>query len=100
MVKLSKLGRTEAKGSIMDLFLWIGSAIGAALGFLHGVYLYRKITARASAGGATGINVRGLYYAIWTFALWTLFGSYVLAFWLVGGIGSLTVHLIPKRSAT
>ena len=84
----------------MDLFLWIGSAIGAALGFLHGVYLYRKITARASAGGATGINVRGLYYAVWTFALWTLFGSYVLAFWLIGGIGSLTVRLIPKRSAT
>ena len=84
----------------MDLFLWIGSAIGATLGFLHGVYLYRKITARASVGDATGINVRGLYYAVWTFALWTLFGSYVLAFWLVGSIGSSLVRLIPRRSAT
>ncbi len=84
----------------MDLFLWIGSAIGAVLGLLHGAYLYRKITARASAAGAAGINVRGLYYAIWTFALWTIFGSYVLAFWLVGSIGSLTVRLISRRSTT
>ncbi len=83
----------------MDLFLWIGSSIGAALGFLHAAYLYREIAARASAAGATGINVRGLYYGVWTFALWTIFGSYVLAFWLIGGIASLIVRLIPRRSA-
>lgn len=98
MVKLSKLARMEAKGSIMDLFIWIGSAFGAVLGCLHGVYLYRKISARASAAGAPGIDVRGLYYAVWTFVLWTIFGSYVLAFWLVGAVGSLTVRLIPKRN--
>ena len=99
MVTLSKLGCSEEEGSIMDLFLWIGSAIGAALGFLHAAYLYRAIAARASAAGATGINVRGLYYGVWTFALWTIFGSYVLAFWLIGGIASSIVRLIPRRSA-
>ena len=83
----------------MISFLWLGSAFGAVLGFLHGAYLYREIAARASATGATGVNVRGLYYGVWTFALWTLFGSYVLAFWLVGGIASALVRLISRRSA-
>ena len=83
----------------MDLFLWIGSAIGAALGLLHAAYLYREIAARASAAGTTGINVRGVYYGVWTFALWTIFGSYVLALWLIGAILSSVVRLIPRRSS-
>ena len=38
----------EAKRKVpgMANFLWIGSALGAALGLLHGIYLYRQQTAR------------------------------------------------------
>jgi len=80
----------------MELFLWIGSALGAVLGLLHGAYLYRQIAARAANGG-TGLNIQGLYYGVWTFVLWTIFGSYVLALWLVGAVASSLVRLIPKR---
>ncbi len=80
----------------MELFLWIGSALGAVFGLLHGVYLYREITAAATKG-ATAINVRALYHGGWTFVLWTVFGSYVLALWLVGLIGSSIVRLMQRQ---
>ena len=83
----------------MALFLWIGSAFGATLGLLHALYLYRQIAARYSTADATGVNRRGLYYGIWTFALWTIFGSYVLAFWLVGGIAHVLLDLIRRHRA-
>lgn len=83
----------------MTLFLWFGSACGATLGLLHALYLYRQIAARYSTTGATGINLRGLYYGIWTFALWTIFGSYVLAFWLIGGIAHVLLRLTPGYRA-
>lgn len=81
------------KNSIMDSFIWIGTTLGAALGLLHGTYVYRTISARTP-----GISPRGLYAAVWTVALWTLFGSYVLAFWLIGCIAGAVVHLLPRRN--
>ncbi len=81
----------------MDLFLWIGSALGAVLGVLHGVHLYRLKAARASAGATGDGRAMGLYYGLWAFVLWTLFGSYVLAFWILGTIGSSLARLIPAR---
>ncbi|NQV20807.1 MAG: hypothetical protein HQ511_05260 [Rhodospirillales bacterium] len=78
----------------MDMFLWIGSAVGAVIGVLHGFSLYQKMAARAATSGTrAGIGAgtggspgRALYYGLWTFVLWTVFGSYVLAFWLIGGV--------------
>jgi hypothetical protein len=83
----------------MDIFLWIGSALGAVLGLLHGIHLYRQQAARVSAGGIRGGRAAGLYYGLWAFVLWTAFGSYVLAFWILGSIGYLLAGLIPKRRA-
>jgi hypothetical protein len=83
----------------MALFLWIGSACGAILGLSHALYLYRQIAARCTTADAAGINRRGLYYAIWTFALWTIFGSYVLAFWLLGATVYALVRLILGQRA-
>jgi hypothetical protein len=83
----------------MAYFFWIGSTFGATLGLLHALYLYRQIAARYSTVGATGVNRRGLYYGIWTFALWTIFGSYVLAFWLVGGIANVLLRLTRGNRA-
>ncbi len=73
----------------MDVFLWAGTALGAGLGVLHGVYLYRRHSARGKA--------RSLYTAVWAFALWTLFGSYVLAFWILGFVGQSVARLAPRR---
>ena len=78
----------------METFLWIGSAVGAVLGGLHALYVYRDISARAAKNGnrngngnGKGGQIRALYHGLWTFALWTLFGSYVLGFWLIGSVG-------------
>jgi hypothetical protein len=68
----------------MNEFLWVGSAFGAVLGLLHGIYLYQIQASHAVASGLTGSRATGLYYGLWTFALWTLFGAYVLAFWILG----------------
>jgi hypothetical protein len=88
----------EAKRKVpgMANFLWIGSALGAALGLLHGIYLYRQQTARALASSTTSSRAIGLYYGIWAFALWTLFGAYVLAFWIVGSIAYWIARLVPR----
>ena len=75
----------------MDAFLWTGSALGAVLGLLHAVYLYRRRAGR----GVAGVRATALYHGLWTFALWTLFGSYVLAFWILGAVGQSVARLIP-----
>lgn len=81
----------------MDRFLVIGSAVGAVLGLLHGSYLYRQQAARALASGSPGGKATGLYYGLWTFALWTLFGSYVLALWIVASIAYAIARLVAGR---
>ncbi len=44
----------------MDDFFLIGSALGALLGLLHGVYLFRQIAERAPADGIPGVKAQGL----------------------------------------
>lgn len=84
----------------MGYFFWIGSAVGAVLGLLHGIYLYRQQTARASARSIADSRAAGLYYGVWAFLLWTLFGSYVLAFWIVGVVAYSIAQLAPSRRPT
>ncbi|MEM7225624.1 MAG: hypothetical protein AAF495_21780 [Pseudomonadota bacterium] len=79
----------------MDDILWIGSALGALFGLLHGVWLFRLQAARPGSGQ----RAKGIYYGIWAFILWTLFGAYVLIFWLLGLIGSSIARLKPRRSS-
>ena len=81
----------------MDQLLWLGSALGAILGMLHGIYLYRQQAAWALASGTTGGRAIGLYYGLWTFALWTLFGTWVLTLWVLGSIAYLVARLVPRR---
>lgn len=66
----------------MSTFLLMGAVLGAAIGVLHAGYLYRDRVAHghSSIGSAA-------WYAAWTAALWTLFGPYLLAFWIVGAVG-------------
>jgi hypothetical protein len=78
----------------MSEYLLLGSVVGAVLGLTHGISVYRQIAARNSTGIGPGGSLQGLYYALWTFALWTLFGSYVLVFWLLGALGYPIVRLI------
>ena len=81
----------------MDNFLLIGTALGALLGLLHGVYLFRRIAARRPTGGIPNGKTQGLYYALWAFVLWILFGSYVLAFWILGLLAYPIVRLVQRH---
>ena len=83
----------------MAEFLWLGTALGAILGLIHGACLYGLIAARAPAGRRAGGKIQGLYYALWALLLWALFGSYVLAFWILGVLIYPIVHWFrdPKR---
>lgn len=78
----------------MMAFIWIGTSLGAVLGLLHGISVFRQQSTRA--GGSFG---KALYFALWTLALWVVFGAYVLAFWILGAVG-LTLSRLGKRVET
>ena len=61
------------------------------------VYLFRQIAVRAPADGIPGGKAQGLYYALWAFVLWVLFGSYVLAFWILGLLAYPIVRLVQRQ---
>lgn len=65
-----------------NLFM-AGICVGAVFGLLHAAYVFRVICADGTADGLGTVG-RALYYAIWTFVLWTLLGTYVLVLWIVG----------------
>jgi hypothetical protein len=81
-------------GRKMVEFLWIGTSLGTVLGVLHGISVFRQQS--ALAGGGHG---RALYFALWTLALWAVFGAYVLAFWLLGAFG-LALSRLGKWAET
>jgi len=77
-------------------FLWIGSVLGAVVGLLHGIYLYRQQAAWAPANDPTRNRTAGLYYGLWAVALWTIFGAYVLAFWILGVVARPVARLLSR----
>jgi len=74
----------------MISFLWIGTVLGAFAGLFHGVQVCRQQIA------ATGSRAAGLYYGAWAIALWTLFGAYILAFWILGAVAYSVTRLVPQ----
>lgn len=78
----------------MDDFLAVGMMLGAIIGAFHAVFMFQARVREGQADQATAA-----YYAIWTFVLWTLFGAYVLAFWLIGGAAMLIVRLVGRGAS-
>jgi hypothetical protein len=76
----------------MDEFLWLGTFFGAVFGVLHAVHVYRRRVEEDAAGPG-----RAAYFALWAVVLWTLFGAYLLAFWIIGAVGLAVSRL--RRSA-
>ena len=65
----------------MAMFIWIGTAIGFVVGTFHARSIFRQRLAQ-------GVGMpKAIYFAVWTLFLWSLFGAYVLAFWLLGAAG-------------
>ena len=65
----------------MSWFLWIGAWVGAVIGLIHTLHVL------ATRLGQPGLPMaKTLWQGAWTWALWSLFGAYVLAFWIVGAL--------------
>ena len=63
----------------------VGTAVGALLGLAHAAYVFRTVTNGVSSDVSTN-HLRAIYYAVWAFGLWVLFGPYVLGLWIVGAL--------------
>lgn len=64
----------------------IGSAVGAIVGLLHAsmIYVHRtRESSRRLFDHPIAVRANAAYYALWTFSLWVLFGSYVLYLWVI-----------------
>ncbi|UWQ27827.1 hypothetical protein [Leisingera sp. M523] len=55
--------------------------MGAIVGFLHMLDVFR---ARLDRPGLA--YNKTVWQGIWTWFLWTLFGAYVLTFWILGAV--------------
>jgi len=78
----------------MSTYLWIGSGLGALIGLLHALHMFRRQSAMPASNPALA-----LWFALWTLALWTLFGAYVLTFWLIGAAGMALSRVAGKAGA-
>ena len=69
----------------MITLLLIGSGLGALVGFFHAWQVYTgrmKIGLAVARNRAWAVRRRALYAAVWTWVLWTAFGSYLFILWL------------------
>ena len=86
----------------MTVFLLIGSSIGAVIGFLHACYVYRQEVRdlpNVLSERPVATRVGAAYYALWTFFLWVVFGSYVLILWVVSVI-AYSIYKAVRISST
>ena len=68
--------------SMITVILWLGTALGFAIGLLHAA----QIVATGSQGPSPDGLFTRIYRAIWAIGLWTLFGAYLLVLWLIAFI--------------
>lgn len=62
----------------MGDILFYGTCIGAVIGVIHAIHF---VATRLSGPGNP---VRTIWHGTWLFVLWTAFGTYVVALWLIG----------------
>lgn len=91
----------------MTNVLIVGSSVGAIIGLLHAWSVYsRRVSAFPEKAATRPLAVRAsaAYFALWTFFLWVLFGSYVFYLWVISvaiytiyrGVKKL-LNVIPSR---
>jgi hypothetical protein len=78
--------------SMITVILWLGTALGFAIGLLHAT----QIVATESQDSSPDRLFTRIYRAIWAIGLWTLFGAYLLVLWLTAFILKLA---FAKRTA-
>ena len=69
----------------MMTLMWTGSILGALLGLAHATYVFKVVVNSGSPSVAPNYTT-ATYFAIWTFGLWVLLGTYVLVLWVIGAV--------------
>ena len=80
----------------MTNFLAIGSLVGMVIGLFHAWVDFSNRMKRGphhQTGTRPPDLVSALYAALWLVALWTIFGAYVLALWII----SLPIYALFGR---
>ena len=73
----------------MPNVLIFGTLFGAIVGLAHAWYVYANYLSDHAGGlpqPRLAVRFSALYFALWTLLLWMLFGTYVLALWIVSTI--------------
>lgn len=67
---------------MLGAFFWAATGLGFIAGLAHAMHIV------SSQWSLPGLNARpmALYRAAWAVALWTVFGSYLVALWIIGGV--------------
>lgn len=77
----------------------IGSSAGAIIGLIHawGVYVQRtrEIPERLIKH-PVAVRARAAYFALWTFFLWVLFGTYVFYLWMISIVVYAIYNVLKK----
>src|SRR5262245_18749600 len=83
----------------MSTLLWVGTAIGMACGLGHGAYVYSEVRRdRAKRERVDSQRPAALSYAVWTLALWILFGVYVTVLWIIALCFYLPSRILGRPS--
>ena len=83
----------------MGALLWLGMAISLACGLAHAVYVSNCINRDAALVTPNSPDRQSdLFYAIWTMALWLLFGLYVTVLWVVACCFYIPSRLLGRPS--
>ena len=79
----------------MSDYFWVGAALGFVVGFINFLSIVSSRLGIAELSAQ-----KTLWIGLWIWALWTIFGSYVLVFWIVGLIlfgATRLLHRVDER---
>src|SRR6266478_4769847 len=83
----------------MSALLWAGTIVGAVCGLGHGAYVYNRVSREApKANPGSAVRPKAISYAIWTMALWVLFGVYVTVLWVIACFFYIPSRLSGRQS--
>src|SRR5260370_7679936 len=88
-----------AREEAMSALLWAGTIVGAVCGLGHGTYVYNRVSREApKVNAGSTVRPKAISYAIWTMALWVLFGVYVTVLWVIAFCFYIPTRLSGRQS--
>ena len=76
----------------MTYLLWTGAFVGLVIGFFN---MLNVVSTRLGQPGLKPIKT--LWQGLWIWLLWTVFGAYVLVFWIAGLLLLGSAQVVRRR---